>query len=149
MIVQDFATLKSQFEERLPDNLKSRVSFQVHDFTTPQTISADVYLFRFIFHDWPDDKAVQIIQNVVPVMKRGSRIIVMDALMPELGETSNFVLRMNTSMDLQMMAVFNAKERTKGDWIELFRQADERLIVKEIRQPRGSILSLIEVVLEE
>ena len=73
----------------------------------------------------------------------------MDALMPELGETSNFVLRMNTSMDLQMMAVFNAKERTKGDWIELFRQADERLIVKEIRQPRGSILSLIEVVLEE
>jgi 6-hydroxytryprostatin B O-methyltransferase len=116
---------------------------------TPQTISAEVYLFRFIFHDWPDHESVKIIQNVVPAMKKGSRIIVMDGVMPEVGEISNFVLRMNTSMDLQMMAAFNAKERRKEDWTKLFHEADKRLTVKGFQQPPGSALSLIEVVLEE
>jgi 6-hydroxytryprostatin B O-methyltransferase len=146
--VQDLPTLKQQFEDNLPPSLKSRVSFQVHDFMKPQKIPADVYFYRFIFHDWPDNMSVQIIQNNVPAMKRGSRIIVMDGVMPEPGETSNFVLRMNTSMDLQMMAAFNAKERRKEDWINLFREADKRLVVKQFLQPRGSALTLIEVVLD-
>lgn len=146
--VQDLPTLEQQFEDNLPPGLKSRVSFQVHDFMKPQKIPADVYFYRFIFHDWPDNMSVQIIQNNVPAMKRGSRIIVMDGVMPEPGETSNFVLRMNTSMDLQMMAAFNAKERRKEDWINLFREADKRLVVKQFLQPRGSALTLIEVVLD-
>jgi 6-hydroxytryprostatin B O-methyltransferase len=72
----------------------------------------------------------------------------MDGVMPEPGETSNFVLRVNTSIDLQMMAAFNAKESRKEDWINLFREADERLVVKQFLQPRGSVLTLIEVVLD-
>lgn len=68
--------------------------------------------------------------------------------MPEPGETSNFVLRANTSMDLQMMTAFNAKERTKDDWVDLFHEADKRLVVKQFLQPRGSNLALIEVVFE-
>jgi 6-hydroxytryprostatin B O-methyltransferase len=47
-----------------------------------------------------------------------------------------------------MMAAFNAKERRKEDWINLFREADERLVVKQFLQPRGSALTLIEVVLD-
>jgi hypothetical protein len=146
--VQDLANLEQQFEDNLPASLKSRVSFQLHDFMKPQTTPADVYLFRFIFHDWPDNISVQIIQHIVPAMKTGNRIIVMDGVMPEPGETSNFVLRVNTSMDLQMMAVFNAKERRKEDWINLFQEADKRLVVKQFLQPRGSTLTLIEVVLD-
>jgi 6-hydroxytryprostatin B O-methyltransferase len=149
VIVQDFAILSSQFDDNLPNSLKSRVSFQAHDFMKPQTISADVYLFRFIFHDWPDHESVKIIQNVIPAMTKRSRIVVMDGVMPEIGETSSHVLRMNTSMDLQMMAVFNAKERRKEDWTKLFHEADRRLVVKQFQQPRGSALSLIEVVLED
>ena len=60
--------------------------------------------------------SVEIIRNVVLVMAKGSRIIVMDGVMPEIGEASNFVLRMNTAMDQQMMAALNAKERRKEDW---------------------------------
>jgi len=81
-------------------------------------------------------------------MKKGSRIVVMDGVMPELGEAPNFVLRMNSSVDLQMMAAFNAKERRKEVWENLFKEADERLVVKGFRQPPGSAATLIEVVFE-
>lgn len=72
----------------------------------------------------------------------------MDGVMSEPGETSNYALRMNTSMDLQMMVAFNARERRKEDWKKLFHEADKRLVVKQFLQPRGSTLTLIEVVLD-
>ena len=52
LIDQDYGTLKEQFDKTVPDTLKSRVKFQVHDFFTPQTVKADVYLLKHILHDW-------------------------------------------------------------------------------------------------
>jgi len=51
-------------------------------------------------------------------------------------------------MDLQMMTAFNAKERTKEDWVNLFHEADKRLVVKQFIQHRGSTMTLIKVVLD-
>ena len=71
----------------------------------------------------------------------------MDGVMPEVGQVPNFLLKINTSLDLQMMTAFNAKERRAQDWESLVKSADEMLVVKAIRQPLGSAASLIEVVL--
>jgi 6-hydroxytryprostatin B O-methyltransferase len=51
-------------------------------------------------------------------------------------------------MDLQMMTAFNAKERRIADWMNLFLEADERLVVKQFIQHRGSTMTLIKVVLD-
>ena len=72
----------------------------------------------------------------------------MDVVMPEIGQVPNFVMKMQTSLDLQMMTGNNAKERGKGDWEKLLRSADERLSIKAIKQPPGSAASLIEVVFD-
>ena len=85
-----------------------------------------------------DAICAKILQNVVPAMNRGSRIIIMDAIMPEVGQVSNFLLKTNTSLDLQMMTALNAKERRAQDWEALVESADGRLVVKAIRQPPGS-----------
>ena len=69
--------------------------------------------------------------------------------MPEAGQVPNSILKTNTSLDLQMMAALNAKERRAQDWEVLIKSADERFVVKAIRQPPGSAASLIEVVLSD
>lgn len=47
-----------------------------------------------------------------------------------------------------MLELFNAKERERDDWVELFERADSRFVVRSIQKPPGSILSFIEVVWE-
>lgn len=46
--------------------------------------------------------------------------------------------------DMTMLALFNSREREKGDWEGLFREADERFTDINIWTPEGSALSIIE-----
>lgn len=47
---------------------------------------------------------------------------------------------------LQMMAMFNAKERSKEAWGVLVAMADPTLRIANIVKPEGSGLSMIEVI---
>jgi hypothetical protein len=138
----------------LPADLNNRISFQTHDFMTLQPIKgADVYFLKHVLHDWPDLVSVKILQNIVPAMttfedNKGSRLLIMDSVMPEMGEVPLTVMQLNTSMDLQMMVALSAKERTKADWEALLRTADQRLRIVSVRQPTGSADAVIEVVLD-
>jgi O-methyltransferase domain len=72
-VVQDQPQMGEHIE--YPPNLQNRVSFEAHDFFTPQPIVADVYLIGAVLHDWLDNRAIEIIQNLIPAMKDGARII--------------------------------------------------------------------------
>jgi hypothetical protein len=48
-------------------------------------------------------------------------------------------------MNLQMVTLLNAKERTLRDWTELFLKADSRLVIYSVSRPTGSQTSIIEV----
>jgi 6-hydroxytryprostatin B O-methyltransferase len=149
-IIQDFETLRPQFDAIVPEALKPRLQFQAHDFFTPQPVKgASVYFLKTILHDWPDHLCVKIIQNIVSAMKSESRIIAMDGVMPEPGTVPIPIMKLNTSMDLQMMTALNAKERTRKDWEGLFRLADKRLQIVAFRQPEGGMASMIEVVFHD
>jgi hypothetical protein len=145
--VQDFPALEEGFNTAVPDDLKSRVTFQSHDFFTPQPIkNADVYLFRFILHDWPDKYAIRILQNTVPALKNGARMIVAEMVQSPPGTAPAWKERFGTSLDMQMMAVLNSKERTQEDWEELFKKADPRFSVRNFVTPTGASSTFIEVV---
>ena len=45
-----------------------------------------------------------------------------------------------------MLALFNAGERDSDDWVDLFNRADPRFQLVNIRTPKGSNLSIIEVI---
>lgn len=150
LIVQDFESLRASFDVTVPPPLRDRVSFQAHDFYTPQTVKdADVYFFKHVFHDWSDSFNAGILRNLIPAMKKGSRVIVMDAVLPEAGEVPNMSLKRHTVVDLLMMLAANAKERKKQDWVDIFKMADERFVVKAFKQPLGSSATLIDVVFDE
>ena len=76
------ATLKTTLPA-LPVDLVGKVEFMPHDFFTEQHVVADLYLVRYIFHNWPDAYAIKILRQLIPVMKPGARILVHDHLLPE------------------------------------------------------------------
>lgn len=78
-----------------------------------------------------------------------SRIIVTDVAMPELGTVPTSIMKLNTSLDLQMMTALNAKERTREDWVRLFGLADKRLQIVAFRQPEGCMASIMEIIFHD
>lgn len=71
-------------EANIPSDVSSRVKFMGHDFFTEQPVKdADVYLFRWIFHNWSDEYSIKILRSLIPALKTGARILVNDNVLPE------------------------------------------------------------------
>lgn len=93
-IVQDRPEVVVDGPGRVPSELANRVSFQPHDFFTEQPVKgADVYFFRWIFHDWSDKYCIRILRNLIPALKHGARIVINEYLIPEPGVLSAYTER--------------------------------------------------------
>ena len=80
-LVQDLPNIVANMVP--PPELAGRVEFLGHDFFTEQYIKdADVYLFRWVLHDWPDDYMIKILRHLIPALKPGARIIINDNVGP-------------------------------------------------------------------
>lgn len=99
---------------------------------------ADVYLLRMILHDWPDDKAVTILKRIAEAMKEGSRILIMDMVLPAQGTCSPTLEAALRQKDLMMRQVLRAHEREVEDWQELVAKTGGRLRIVAIRQLESS-----------
>lgn len=144
-VVQDWPEIVTA---ALDDNghAHERVKFQVHDFFTPQSVvGASVYFLRFILHDWPTEYCLRILRALVPALRKGSRVVVMDGIVPEPGVLSKLDERRITGYDVLMKALFNAKERSESEWRALFDEADpeKRFKIVQVLQPKGSQLGFI------
>ena len=49
-------------------------------------------------------------------------------------------------MDLNMAGVFNAKERTKNEFVALFKEADPDFALQAVVEPKGSALQMLEFI---
>ena len=127
-MVQDLPDAVAGGAESLPAPLATRIQFQAHDmFSTNPVSGADVYYLRHILHDWPDSHAVLILQALVPALKHGSRILVSDSVIPSPGVLNKQDEKFVRYLDMQMMVLHNARERSEEDFKHLFEQADPRL----------------------
>jgi 6-hydroxytryprostatin B O-methyltransferase len=135
--------------ETLPTDIASRITFQGHDFTQPQPVQgADAYLLRMILHDWSDDDAAKILRNIVAAMTPSkSRLLIMDTVLPKPGSVPVSVERVVRVRDLTMLQAFNSKERDLDDWKKLLSLASPDVQLKQVAQPFGSAMSILEVAL--
>lgn len=150
-VVQDRPELEASFRSLVPQELSDRVTFQGHDFFTPQPVKAEVYLVKQIFHDWPDKYVIKILENIAPHLKSGSRLVMYESVFPSLDAEGKYplppaALRSLAATDLQMMSFANAVERTLEEWHAVVKKADERFDVQVIAEFPESLRSIIEVV---
>ncbi|KAF8242344.1 S-adenosyl-L-methionine-dependent methyltransferase [Wilcoxina mikolae CBS 423.85] len=129
---------------KCPDN----VTFEEYDFFTPQPVQgADVYLLRNVLREWSDPHAVRILQGVAAAMGEGSRVLIVDHVLSEPGTVGKVMEKVERAVDLSVMQMLAGKERNKGDWERLVKEADERLEVTKVTCPTESALGFVEVKL--
>ncbi|KAL9038992.1 MAG: hypothetical protein Q9214_005058 [Letrouitia sp. 1 TL-2023] len=145
-VVQDLPGTVPKSSENVPKDISGRIRFAAHDCFESQPQTADVFLFRMIFHNWSDEHAVKILKATVPGLKRGSRVVINDYLVPEPKTVPLLKERTIREMDMIMLTLFNSRDREMGDWIKLFREADERYQDVKAWVPEGSSLAIIEAV---
>ena len=93
VIVQDLPAVIRQAKEASQDATHHRVQFMEHDFFKPQPTTADVYLLRWILHNYPTKHCLKILRSLVPALRPGARVIVMDNIVPEPGTISQMAER--------------------------------------------------------
>lgn len=85
-IVQDIEAGLGDYQST--ETFDGRIKFVMHDFFSPQTYPADVYLLRWILHDYSDQEAVIILKCLLPALMLGTRVLVMDSILPSPGEVT-------------------------------------------------------------
>jgi hypothetical protein len=139
----------------------NRVAFKQYNYFTPQPIhDASIYMFRNTFHNQNDENSIKMLRALIPALENRTdnpMIVINEIVVPERAGGSaveggkEIVTRteenQHRQMDLAMLALFGAKERTAKDWEKLLQTVDTRFeIVKMLYNPRGA--GLIEVRLK-
>ncbi|MCJ1383979.1 hypothetical protein MMC17_007093 [Xylographa soralifera] len=125
-VVQDLHEVVATATAEVPADVVDRVRFAAYDFFTPQSVPADAYLFRWVFNDWADKYVIQILRQMVPILKPGTRTIVNESLCPEPGVLPLSMERTIRLMDMLMLSVNNSRLRDLEDWRQIFQEADLR-----------------------
>ncbi len=103
-----------------------RVTLQEGSFFEAVTTGADLYLLKWIVHDWDDERAVAILKNCRRAMDIKARVVLLERKLPERIENADqaFAAVMG---DLHMMVVLGGKERTTNEYRDLLAQAGLRM----------------------
>jgi SAM-dependent methyltransferase len=78
----------------------------------------DLYLLKFILHDWDDASCVRILRNCRRGLRPGGRVAVVELLLEAAGRSALAPL-----MDLNMMVMLPGRERTLDEYRGLFADA--------------------------
>ena len=108
------------------------------DFFASVPAGGDAYIMKHIIHDWNDERASTILQCCHRQMPPEGRLLVVEIVIPEGNAPS-----IGKLLDLEMLVLLHAYERTEAEYRELFNRSGFRLtrIV-----PTKSVYSVIEGV---
>lgn len=87
-------------------------------------IGARSYYLHCVLHDWPEERARLLLENIANAMKKGySKLLINDIVMPRTGASLT-----QTVMDMQVMALGSAYERTEPMWASLLQAAGLKIV---------------------
>lgn len=138
-IVLDEAYLEEQAKSNIAQSgMSDRCTFQKGSFFETIPEGADAYVLKMILHDWNDADSVKILSNINKAMKKGSKLIIIEAVISE-GNTPHPA----KFLDINMLAMTGGRERTEKEWKELIGTAS--LKFNKVVLSHSPMFSLIEV----
>jgi hypothetical protein len=122
------------------EGVAGRVEKVSGDFFASVPKGADAYIMKHIIHDWDDERATRILQNINAAMSPEGKVLIVEVVVPEGNEPHYSKL-----LDLEMLASPGGVERTATEYRELLGAAGLRLTsIIQTRSP----YSIIEAVKE-
>ncbi|MFI6345445.1 methyltransferase [Streptomyces sp. NPDC050560] len=102
--------------------------------------AADVYLLKYVLHDWDDESAVRLLRNCRDALNPGGRILVTELVIGSEEAAGG----LPTLMDLNMLTLSNGgRERSRSEFEEVFKAAGLQL---RTVTPSASLISVVEAV---
>ncbi|KAK8024422.1 O-methyltransferase- family 2 [Apiospora rasikravindrae] len=131
LIVQDLPQVVGSI---VPSEENNSLTPLAHNFFEEQPIKgARAYYLHSVLHDWPDDRAAAILHRIKAAMRPCySKLLLNENVIPRTGaywETS--------ALDLVMLSLLSARERTERDWYDLVEGRCGLRIVKIWSAGRG------------
>ncbi|KAH8726602.1 O-methyltransferase-domain-containing protein [Phaeosphaeriaceae sp. PMI808] len=144
-IVQDRPEVVEIGSKNVPNDVANRFEFMAHDFFDEQCVKAEVYLLRWVLHDWSDQYCFKILRALIPALRPGSRILIHEWIVPEPHHSSLPAQVSIRIFDLYMKSLCNGKEREVQDWEKLVSETDPRFYIRSILQDPFSKLGIIDL----
>lgn len=123
----------SQSQQLQTDDLQGRVTFMQHNFFDQQPIhDASVYFIRQCIHNWNDSDCVRILRAFVPALEKckpRTPLLINDTILPGLNARTKIEEHDLRQLDIGMLVVLGAKQRTERQFERILKQADERFEV--------------------
>jgi len=136
-VLVDQPAVAEQARRRLEaEGVAGRCELVTGDFFGSVPAGADAYLLSRVLHDWADDDARRVLATCRSAMGPGSRLLVVEALLPERTRDQPAVIR----MDLHMLVLLGARERTEAQYRRLLAETGFRV---ERVVPTASVAGLV------
>jgi C-methyltransferase len=103
-------------------DVADRVRIEAGSFFDSVPAGGDAYVLKNIIHDWPDDKAVQILRNVRAAVGPETTVLLVELVIPD--HDRDFPGKW---ADLEMLLNLAARERTAAEYRNLLSQAGFRM----------------------
>jgi ubiquinone/menaquinone biosynthesis C-methylase UbiE len=105
------------------EGASNRVAKIGGDFFAEIPVEADLYLMKFIIHDWNDEQSETILNNLAKSAKPGAKVLLIETVVEE----ADNVPSMSKVMDLNMLVMTGGKERTEKEYAALFEKTGFKL----------------------
>jgi len=103
-------------------DVADRVRIEAGSFFDSVPVGGDAYVLKNIMHDWPDEKAVQILHNVRAAAGPRATVLLVELVIPD--HDRDFPGKW---ADLEMLLNLAARERTAAEYRNLLSQAGFRM----------------------
>ncbi len=120
-------------------DVSDRIKIVHGDFFSEIPVKADIYLMKFILHDWNDEQSIVILKNLAQSAETGAKLLLVETVIEEDDNAPS----MSKVMDLNMLVMTGGKERTAKEYAELFEKTGFRLTNV---YPTPSPLQIVEAV---
>jgi DNA-binding HxlR family transcriptional regulator len=88
---------------------------------------ADAYVLKGVIHDWEDKEAIAILRTCRAAMSDGSKLILIERILPEQINPDDALTRAKFIHDINMMVNPGGRERTETEFCNLLSQVGLRL----------------------
>ncbi len=107
----DLPHVVADARRRVPSDVAGRVEFVAGDFFRAVPHGADLYVLKFIIHDWPDAKALEILASCRRAMKPGAALLLVDQVVCGRNEPCE-----SKPSDVAMMVRNGGRNRTEPEY---------------------------------
>ena len=110
-VVFDLPHVIDGAREQLPSELDGRVEFVAGSFFDGVPGGAEMYVMSNILHDWPDHDALRILHRIRAAIPPTGTLRLFESVLDDASLTG-----LGVQLDLHMLVVLGAKERTAQEW---------------------------------